>query len=155
MKGLNIELNNDKIKKKTQKGKLSLFKRKGYFLNNSNFSLYLKISKILTISQLNSLNKSIMLFIPKDTIKLWTLPILISRVKRSGTRMGKGKGKINTYIYRLPINRNICRLNIDLIDNNHIISKIEYIKKYMETFEGLKKICNKHPYLGIKCKHTL
>lgn len=150
-----IKLNNERIKKKTQKGKLSLFKRKGYFLNNYDFSLFIKNSKLITLDQLNSLNKSINLHIPKEIIKLYALPLLMSRVKRSGTRMGKGKGKISYYVYKFPLSKNLLRLRLDIIEDYDINSKLQRINLYMKTLEGLKKIIKKYPFLGIKERLTI
>jgi hypothetical protein len=64
--------------------------------------------------------------------------------------MGKGKGKISYFIYKLPKLHNLLRIKIGLKSKRLIADRISIIKLYLQTLNGLKKIINKYPKLEIK-----
>lgn len=93
---------NKSIYKQTQKGNISLIKRKGNKYIKGFFGLKFNQPTSLTDVQLKALKATINFYIGKNIVKFWNINPKISRSKRQGVRMGKGKSKIDHFIHRYP-----------------------------------------------------
>ena len=142
---------NKSIYKQTQKGNISLIKRKGNMYNNSYIGLKFNKPTSLTEVQLKALKAYINLYIGKNIEKIWNINPKISRCKRQGVRMGKGKSKIDHYIYRYPISSIFILFNNVNKDNNSTqLNNILYNKYSLNKLErGLIKIKLKFTFLSI------
>ena len=144
------EYSTKNIYKKTQKGRLPFFKKKGIYLNEGKIGLFFNTSWFLTSLQLKAIKASITFHIPKYILKYWRITPIISRCKRQGTRMGKGKSKINSFGHFYPKNSILLELNI-LFSNDFIYSNIyKDIYLYNTIISKLSKILLKYPFLYIK-----
>ena len=139
------KLINKSIYKQTQKGNISLIKRKGNMYKKGYIGLKFNKPTSLTDVQLKALKATINFYIGKYIEKLWNINPKISRSKRQGTRMGKGKSKINHYIHRYP-KSSIFLILKPKISNSTELKKILKYKEIIKNLEkGLIKIKLKFP----------
>lgn len=138
----------------SQKGRLPLPRRKGYFLYNNLIGLNMKKSVYMTSTQLKILKLSIAINIPKSLVDIWSLSPYISVSKRFGTRMGKGKSKFLTYAYKLPRTFNLYRLNLRFHNKFHNYENLLSIFKiFYSTKLALKSIIRLFPIIEMKYRY--
>lgn len=142
---------NKSIYKQTQKGSISLIKRKGNMYKKGYIGLKFNQPTSLTEVQLKALKAFINYYIGKNMeySKIWNINPKISRSKRQGVRMGKGKSKIDHYIHRYPKSS----IFLILAPNTNYVLSIKNILNYKDSYlrlqKGLIKIKSKFPKLSI------
>lgn len=147
---------NKSIYKQTQKGNISLIKRKGNMYKKGNIGLKFNQPTSLTEVQLKALKAFINYYIGKNMeySKIWNINPKISRSKRQGVRMGKGKSKIDHFIHRYPKSSILLILvmNTTISKEQTIKNILNYKESYIRLEKGLKKIKSKFPKLSITHK---
>jgi ribosomal protein L16/L10AE len=140
-----------KIYKKTQKGTIPLSRKSGYFHYNEGFALNINKAWNLTPSQLKALKLTIAYLLPKKMKKLWTLPPEIAISKREASRMGKGKGKVFSILFKFPPNFKFFETwKITNSENNKIklILKNNFLFSFL--YLAILKISLKYPFFFLK-----
>lgn len=144
---------NKSIYKQTQKGNISLIKRKGNMYKKGYIGLKFNQPTSLTDLQLKALKATINFYIGKNIEKIWNINPKISRSKRQGVRMGKGKSKIDHFIHRYPKSSIFLILGVnskETVKENKTLAEILNNKYSLNKLEkGLKKIKLKFPKLSI------
>ena len=145
---------NKSIYKQTQKGNISLIKRKGNMYKKGYIGLKFNQPTSLTDLQLKALKATINFYIGKNIEKIWNINPKISRSKRQGVRMGKGKSKIDHFIHRYP-QYSIFLILIPKVSNSTELNNILNYKYTINKLEkGLIKIKLKFPKLSITVNNS-
>lgn len=143
---------NKSIYKQTQKGNISLIKRKGNMYKKGYIGLRFNQPTSLTDLQLKALKATINFYLGKYIEKIWNINPKISRCKRQGTRMGKGKSKINHFIHRYSKNSIFLILTPKVTNSTELNNILNYKYSVNKLEKGLIQIKLKFPKLSITNK---